>query len=184
MTEKYVKTWRNKIALRKAYNSYTGGSSQMMREAVGNFPRRTFSYLRPGETQNTIYKKLLNNHNALKKYILSKNIHTPTLYKGLKKNEARKFRETGTFSTRALTSASTNRFQASTFSSFDNDPVILVIARGKRPAMIAGHYGIHSRQPREREVTLPPGKFVFQYRNKNTGNYHVNFVPTRSPTSQ
>lgn len=189
MERKYVKAWRNKIALRKAYGNFTGSASIYMREATGNYPKRGFELLPTGETSNNVYRNLLRKHNLLKNYILSKNIHTPTLYKGLKGENAREFLtsihlkklgflKNAFFHTKTITSTSTNRVQASRFTN-RNKKVILVIARGKRPAMIAGHYGINSKSPREKEVTLPPGKFVFKYMNKNTGNYHVNFIPDR-----
>lgn len=182
-----VTRWRHKIDLRKAYDAFTGGSSVYMRGVKGNYPKHVFGFLPKGVTQANANKNLEKKHNLLRNYIVSKKIHTPTLYKGLSGKDAKEFlaqinlKERGflkeaAFHTKSITSTSTNRFQASAFA---RNGVLLVIPRAKRYAMIAGHYGIKSRQPREKEVTLPPGKFVFRYRNSNTGNYHVDFVPHR-----
>jgi hypothetical protein len=183
MERKYVDAWRHKMQLRRAYNNFSGGGSTFMREATGNFPRRKLIN----------HNRALQDHNLLKEYILSKNIHLPTLYKGLSGANAinflksvnlkkQGFLKNAMFSTRTLTSTSTNKAQAEHFTRSGPKRVLLVIPRGRRPAMIAGHFGIKARQPREREVTLPPGKFVLRYQNKTTGNFHVDFIPARNAT--
>lgn len=182
MVQKFIDAWKKKIVLRKAYNNFTGGSSIYMREVTGNYPKRNFT------SKNNVYKNIKNKHNILKNYILSKNIWTPTLYKGLTGKNAKEFLESvklkdkgflkhALFHTKTITSTSTQAFQAEQFA---HKGVVLVIARNKRPAMIAGQFGIHARQPREKEVTLPPGSFVLRYKNKNTGRYHVDFIPNRN----
>jgi hypothetical protein len=170
--KKYVDSWRRKIALRRAVNNFTGSGSRNMRTLSGNYP---------GKLRNSIEKNVRNYMLTILTYLRSKSIQTPTLYKGLKKQNANQFRRTGQFVTRSPTSTSLNRFQASTFTNYKNQ-VLLVIPPAKYHAMILGKHGIKSKKPREEEVILPPGTFKKLYRNRSSGNYVVNFIESgRSP---
>jgi transcriptional regulator of met regulon len=174
LARKYVNKWRRKISVRKAVNFYSGSGSRYMRARMGNFPGQ------PLTTVEQFRKRLEQNTNTaaknLMKYLYSKNIHTPVLYKGLKGKNANNFLRNGMFSTKAPTSTSKNRYQAQAFT--NEPPVLLVMNREKYPAMILGHHGIHARQPREKEVLLAPGTFKLKYKNNN-GNYHVNYKPLK-----
>jgi transcriptional regulator of met regulon len=174
LARKYVNKWRRKIAVRKAVNFYSGSGSRYMRARMGNFPGQPLTKVeqfrkRLEQNTNTAAKNLM-------KYLYSKNIHTPVLYKGLKGKNANNFLRNGSFSTKAPTSTSKNRYQAHAFTNSNKPPVLIVMNRGKYPAMVLGHHGIHARQPREKEVLLAPGTFKLKYKNTN-GNYHVNYKP-------
>jgi hypothetical protein len=172
MVKKYVKKWKNKVAIKKAINEFSGSGSRVMRNLTGNYPGTIGdpSWSVPGTR-----KKLMRNHlMSLTRWLRSKAINTPTLYKGLSKQNANQFRKTGKFTTRTPTSTSLNRFQAEMFTNNKN-PVLFVIPPGKHNAMILGNHGITSRQPREKEVILPPGTFIPVGRNRKTGNYIVTF---------
>jgi hypothetical protein len=113
---------------------------------------------------------------SIVKWMRSKSINTPTLYKGLSKANANQFRKTGKFVTRTPTSTSKNRNQALMFTNSNNkNRVLLMISPGKRNAMILGQHGVSARQPREKEVILPPGMFKLVKQNKKTGNFYVNY---------
>jgi hypothetical protein len=173
MVKKYVQKWRNKVAIKKAIEDFSGSGSRVMRTLTGNYHGniRDPPWSAPGTR-----KKLMRNHlMSLTRWLRSKAIRVPTLYKGLSKQNANQFRKTGKFTTRTPTSTSLNRFQAEMFTNNKN-PIILVIPPGKRNAMILGQHGITARQPREKEVILAPGTFTPVRRNKTTGNYHVNYV--------
>jgi hypothetical protein len=173
MVKKYVQKWKNKVAIKKAIEEFSGSGSRAMRTLTGNYPGniRDPPWYAPG-TQ----KKLMRNHlMSLTRWLRSKTIRLPTLYKGLSSKNANQFRKTGKFTTRTPTSTSLNRFQASAFTN-SNKPVLLVIPPGKRNAMILGQHGITARQPREQEVILSPGTFILKNKNKKTGNYRVNYV--------
>lgn len=176
MEKKYVKKWRNKVAIKKAIEEFSGSGSRAMRTLTGNYQG---SIRDPPKTAPGTQKKIMRNHlMSLMRWLRSKTINVHTLYKGLSKANANQFRKTGKFITRTPTSTSLNRFQASTFTNLWNlkkKPVLLVISPGKRNAMILGQHGIAARQPREQEVILPPGTFKLVKHNKKTGNYLVNF---------
>ena len=173
MVKKYVQKWRNKVTLKKAVNEFSGSGSRFMRIVTGNY---TGTIRDPPKSAPGTQKKLMRNYLlAITKWLRSKSIRVPTLYKGLSKKNAEQFIKTGKFTTRTPTSTSLNRFQASTFT--NNQPkVLLVIPPGKRNAMILGQHGVIARQPREKEVILSPGTFKKIGRNKTTGNYLVNYV--------
>jgi hypothetical protein len=174
MEKKYVKKWKNKVAIKKAIEEFSGSGSRAMRTLTGNYPGniRDPPWYAPG-TQ----KKLMRNHlMSLMRWLRSKTITVPTLYKGLSSKNANQFRKTGKFTTRTPTSTSLNRFQASAFTNRKNVPVLLVISPGRRNAMILGQHGITARQPREQEVIIPPGTFKKIGVNRKTGNYIVNYV--------
>jgi hypothetical protein len=175
MVKKYVQRWKNKVAIKKAINEFSGSGSRVMRTLTGNYPGtiRNIPWAKPGSRTRT---QIMRNHlMSLTKWLRSKAINTPTLYKGLSKNNAKQFIKTGKFTTRTPTSTSLNRFQAETFT--NNKPkVLLVIPPGKRNAMILGQHGVRARQPREQEVILAPGTFKKIGVNKKTGNYLVNYV--------
>ena len=167
---KYVNRWRWKMNMRKAANLWTGGGSQQMRFNAGNEGLRNYTAKMPTQmrnTERTRSKKALEN---LTRYIKSKRINTPVLYKGLKKKNANNFLKNGRLTTKAPTSTSSNRNQALMFT--NNREVVLVIPAGKMYAMEFGKHGIHARQPREKEILLGPGTFVLKGRNA-IGNYIV-----------
>lgn len=168
-----MQRWRNKVTLKKAVNEFTGAGSRMMRTLTGNYPGTIRDP--PRSTPGT-QKKLMRNYLlAITKWLRSKSIRVPTLYKGLSKKNADQFIKTGKFSTRTPTSTSLSRNQALMFTN-ENKPVLLVIPPGKRNAMILGRHGVSARQPREQEVIIPPGTFKKIGVNKKTGNYLVNYV--------
>jgi hypothetical protein len=174
MEKKYVQKWKNKIALKKAIEEYSGSGSRMMRTLTGNY---TGTIRDPPKTAPGTQKKLMRNYLlSIVKWMRSKSINTPTLYKGLSKSNANQFRKTGKFTTRTPTSTSKNRNQALMFTNKNKPPIVLVIPPGKRNAMILGQHGVIARQPREQEVILPPGTFILTSQNKKSGNYLVNFV--------
>jgi hypothetical protein len=174
MERKYVNKWKKKVAIKKAVEEYSGSGSRAMRTLTGNYPGniRDPPWYAPG-TQ----KKLMRTHlEVLTRWLRSKPINVPTLYKGLSSKNANQFRKTGTFTTRTPTSTSLNRNQALMFTNKKNAPVLLVIPPGRHNAMILGQHGIVARQPREREVILPPGIFKKIGRDSKTGNYLVAYV--------
>lgn len=179
MEKKYVQRWRNKVTLKKAVNEFTGSGSRVMRTLTGNYPGTIRD---PPRSAPGTQKRLMRNYLAsIMRWLRSKTIHVPTLYKGLSKKNAEQFLKTGKFVTRTPTSTSKNRFQALTFTNLwnKNKPkVILVIPPGKRNAMVLGQHGVSARQPREQEVILPPGTFtkVGRSPNKKTGNYYVTYA--------
>lgn len=174
--QKYVNTWRKKVALKKAIEEFTGSGSRAMRILTGNY---TGTIRDPPKATPGTQKKLMRNYLvSITKWLRSKPVNVPTLYKGLSKANANQFRKTGKFSTRTPTSTSKNIFQASTFTNLWNNKkskVLLVIPPGKHNAMILGQHGITPRQPREQEVILPPGTFTLKKQNKKTGIYYVNY---------
>jgi hypothetical protein len=173
MEKKYVKKWKNKVAIKKAVNEFTGSGSRMMRILTRNYHGTIRD---PPKTAPGTQKKLMRNYLlSLTRWLRSKPINTPTLYKGLSKQNANQFRKTGKFTTRTPTSTSKNRNQAFMFTNKNKPPIVLIIPPGKHNAMILGKHGIRSRQPREREVILPPGTFIPVGRNIKTGNYIVTF---------
>jgi hypothetical protein len=174
--KKYANRWKKKVEIKKAVEEYSGSGSRIMRTITGNYKGTIRD---PPKSEPGSHKKLMRKHLlALTQWIMKKPVNTPTLYKGLSKANANQFRKTGKFTTRTPTSTSKNRFQALTFTNRSNDPILLVIPPGKHNAMILGEHGIISRQPREQEVILAPGIFKYSNRNKTTGNYMVNYIPT------
>ena len=176
MERKFVNLWKKKMAVRKAVDEYSGSGSRVMRTLMGNYPGTVSNYpwgpkgQRKTETRSQLA--------TLIKWLRSKTVNTPKLYKGLSSKNANQFRKTGKFNTRTPTSTSKNRFQAEMFTNRNKNKVILVIPSGKRHAMILGQHGITARQPREQEVILSPGTFRKIGRNKKTGNYIVNYQET------
>jgi hypothetical protein len=171
--KKYVDRWRWKINMRKAANIWTGGGSQQMRFNAGNEGLRNYLTKLPEKIRNQERNKSKKALDNLTRYIKSKRINTPVLYKGLKKKNANNFLKNGRFSTKAPASTSSNRNQAIVFT--NNRNVILVIPHGKRYSMEFGKHGINARQPREKEFLLGPGTFVLKGRNA-LGNYIVNHI--------
>lgn len=174
--KKYVQKWKTKTAIKKAIEEFSGSGSRAMRTLTGNYPGTIRD---PPKSTPGTQKKLMRNHlMSIMRWLRSKSIRTPTLYKGLSKQNANQFRKTGKFTTRTPTSTSKNRFQAFTFTNSEKPPILLVVPPGKRNAMILGQHGITARQPREQEVILAPGTFTLKRKNKKTGNYIVNYVNT------
>ena len=181
--ENIVLHWKKYSALKRAVYNFSGSESRYMRTLTGNFTNNKIPLKNaPWNAPGTYRKKLQKNYNILMNRLYSRKVHTPVLYKGLSKNNAksfltsinlkkRGFLKNAYFYTRAPTSSTTNITQAMEFTNYKN-PVILVLNRDKRHAIILGHHGIKSRHPREREVILPPAKFVFNFKN-NKGLYHV-----------
>lgn len=181
-TENVVTRWKKYADLKKAVYRFTGANSRFMRTMVGNFNGIITNA--PWETPGTQRRILKQNMNIIMNKLKSRKVNTPTLYKGLSGNNAKNFKKyiqlknrglvkNVLFHTRAPTSTSTNRFQARAFAAHNN-PIILVIPANKRHALILGQNGIKSRQPREKEVILPPGTFIVRNKNKD-GGYIVNF---------
>lgn len=165
--KKYVDTWRNKVKTKKAFRSFTK-FSHPFRSVAGNFNA-------PTKTNNA--NKYKNEMNAIMRYLMSRRIKTPTLYKGLRGKNAEMFLKTGAFRTRAPTSSSTNIEEALTFT--NNKKVLLVIPPGKYYAAFMGRRGIHSVNPLELEVVLAPGTFI-KNANTNNGHHRVKYVTCNS----
>lgn len=173
----YINHWKYYAKLKGAVRRFTVDSTYM-RTLAGNFKNSKI------RTTGKRKKQTQNNMNIILKRLYSRKVHTPILYKGLSRNNAKNFLKSiesknkgiiknAFFYTRAPTSTTTNRFQANAFTNVNNK-VILVLDRNKRHAIILGHHGIKSRLPSEKEVILPPGKFIFKYKNAK-GLYHVNY---------
>lgn len=179
-TENVVTQWKRYTNLKKSVYNFTGAESRNMRTLVGNFNGSIRNA--PWEAPGTGRKKTQKNYNVIMERLMSRKVNTPTLYKGLSQKNSvnflryvnlkkRGFLKNAFFFTRAPTSTTTNKFQARAFTSAKN-PVILVIPANKRHAIILGQHGVRSKQPREKEVIIAPGKFVLNFVNKN-GLYHI-----------
>lgn len=162
--KKYVNAWRNKVRTKKAFRSFTR-SSFPFRLISGNFDTPV------------LHRNLFKNYtNSILKYLKSRPLKTPTLYKGIRNKNANTFRTTGVFKTRAPTSSSIYWTEAMKFTNF-KDPVLLIIPPGKYHAAFMGRRGIHSSTPLEYEVVLPPGRFKkVNRKNGNLPGYRVEYI--------
>ena len=160
--KKYTNKWKEKVKTKKAFRSFTS-HAMPFRSITGNF-----------NTNVKNKEKYKNELSTIMKYLKSKPINTPTLYKGIRNKNANVFLKTGVFKTRAPTSSSLYWYPAMKFTNFNN-PVLLIIPPGKYHAAVMGKRGINSANPDEFEVVLPPGEFKLIKRNNNMKGYIVNY---------
>lgn len=169
MEKKYVNIWKEKARntrLHSAIDNYSRQGYMGMRELIGNYPLLS-NMNGPKMGSNKYYSRIARNKNILLNK-MSHEIFGP-LYKGIKGANAKFFREHGYFNARTPTSSSRNRFQASLFTNSIN-PVILYIPKRTQKGI---NVQSRSSRPREQEVILAPGLFIWTGNMTKNGNYII-----------